>query len=225
MARRTSTASRNSPEMGRPRSFTDEAAFQATSHLLTTRGASELTLAAIAREVGCTGQALNARFGTRHGLLMAYVEWSAIRQLALFNRVRGDGLSPLQALRQRFAIPSEERAEELDGAGSQILRLSLLGEARFDPELKRVHKEQMDEFVWELAKLIEEAVSAGELADTIDAEATSRLIVYATTGSSVFWFIEEKGTIEADVLKVVDQILQPFMRTEQGATHDRSGDG
>lgn len=211
------TASVRRPEMGRPRSFSDEAAFLATNQVLATRGASELTLAAVARELGCTGQALNARFGNRKGLLIAYTEWAINRDMERFAQARNDSQSPLQALRQRFAIPAAEREEELVGDGNQIQRLSLLAEARDDAELRNWYKQHIGLFTSEVIRLVQDAVAAGELSAQTDPETIAELVLYATTGSSIFWFVTERDTIEAGVVRVIDQILRPYIIEDRGA--------
>lgn len=216
MTARESTGNGRRGEMGRPRSFTDEEAFLATKRVLLHKGASELTLADVARELTCTGQALNARFGTRKRLLVAYSEWVLNRDLDRFRQARFDSHSPLAALRARFATPVAGREEELADGGAQLHLLSLLAETRLDPDLMERHNERIVSFKSEVARLITEAVEAGELSRSIDAWETADLILVAMTGASILWSVNERGSIVDEILYTLDRILNPYLTTGEG---------
>src|SRR5687767_10768486 len=100
-------------EIGRPRVFSDDDVFAATARAVARLGYASLTVEAVAAEVGCTGPALIRRFGSKRGLLRAYLERANAVSLARFRRVRQAHASPLEALRARFRIPTEERPDEV----------------------------------------------------------------------------------------------------------------
>jgi AcrR family transcriptional regulator len=196
---------------GRPRSFTDEDAFEATKRVLLREGAQGVTLADVARELDCTGQALNARFGSRRSLLIAYSEWASDRQLARFRDVRAAHASPLRSLRARFELPLAGREDELADTGGQIQLLSMMSEAREDSEFAARHTHRAALFEQEMAILLEEAVTAGELSADTDPGEVAHLLLTSMVGASALWSVTAQGSVVAEVLRVVDRTLAPYI--------------
>ena len=81
-------------EVGRPRSFEDDAIFAATARVIARVGHDGLTLAAIAEEVGCSAPALVQRFGSKRALVRAYIEWSIDNIQQRWDKVSAPELSP-----------------------------------------------------------------------------------------------------------------------------------
>jgi len=90
---------------GRPRAFADEAVFPATAHTLARLGYGRVTLAAVSAEVGCTRQALLRRFGSKHALVRACLQWIVTGTADVYRAIRTARDSPLQALRAHFLLP------------------------------------------------------------------------------------------------------------------------
>ncbi|CAN5329366.1 hypothetical protein BH09CHL1_BH09CHL1_24770 [soil metagenome] len=199
-----------SKEIGRPRSFTDDTVFNAVNTVLQEQGFSGLTLAAIAKTVGCTGQALNARFDSRLGLLAAYIDWAIERDVVRFQQLRLENLSPLAALRARFLLPIEGREEEISGNGSNMRILSLILESRQFPEFAERTRLRIESFQQHLAELIEGAVRSGELV-TDDPAGLAHLIMVATTGASMLVTPDgEIGIVDA-VTYAIELTLAPYL--------------
>jgi AcrR family transcriptional regulator len=199
-----------SKEIGRPRSFTDETVFQALTEVAQENGFAGLTLAAIAKKVGCTGQALNARFTSRVGLLADYVDWASARDMERFQAVRARNLSPLETLRARFMLPLEEREEELSDGTEQVRILTLILESHQYPEFARRIQKRIDAFEHEMTLLIREAIEAGEL-QVANPEGLSHLIMVATSGASTLWPASGQGTVVEEVNRVIELLLAPHL--------------
>lgn len=206
----TNPALMRSKEIGRPRSFTDEAVFLALTEVVQENGFAGLTLAAIAKKVGCTGQALNARFDSRIGLLVDYVDWASARDIERFRAVRSKKLSPLETLRARFKLQLEGSDEELSDGTENLRILSLILESQQYPEFAQRIQKRIDAFEHEMTLLIREANEAGELR-VANPEALSHLIMVATSGASTLWPASGEGTVLDEVTRVIDLLLAPHL--------------
>jgi AcrR family transcriptional regulator len=195
---------------GRPRQFTDDNVFHATNRVLGRHGASGLTLAAVARELGCTGQALNVRFGSRSDLLIAYTDWAAARQMRRFDEVRAAHDSPLQALRARFMLPIEGREDELADGGAQRQMLTLFAESIGDPRLSERWAASGTGFRAAMTDLIREAIARGELIKT-DPDQLSMTLLAAMIGIAVIWEPAYETPLVDTVSNLVDHILLPYL--------------
>jgi AcrR family transcriptional regulator len=200
---------------GRPRQFSDEDVFHATTRVLHQFGAPGLTLAAVARELGCTGQALNARFGSRIDLLIAYATWSSDQQLERFAAVREANPSPLQALRARFMLPIAGREDELADGGAQRQMLTLAAEAGGDPRLGAAWAASGQRFRASMSQLISEAIDCGEIIET-DPDHLSWTLFAALVGLAVVWEPRPDASLVDAVITMVDQILDPYLTGAAG---------
>jgi AcrR family transcriptional regulator len=200
---------------GRPRQFSDEDAFHATTRVLHQHGATGLTLAAVARELGCTGQALNARFGSRTDLLIAYAAWASDQQMERFATVREAHASPLQALRARFMLPMAGREDELADGGAQRQMLTLAAEAAGDPRLGEAWAASGQRFRAAMSELISEAIDAGEIIET-DPDQLTWTLFAALVGLAVIWEPRPDASLVDAVITMVDQILAPYLTGSTG---------
>jgi AcrR family transcriptional regulator len=66
VTRPATSARKRCGEIGRPRIFTDEAIYLATTRAIARWGYARITLDEIASDLGCTRQALARRFGSKH---------------------------------------------------------------------------------------------------------------------------------------------------------------
>jgi AcrR family transcriptional regulator len=202
-------------DVGRPRSFSDEDAFRATTRLLIEHGASGITLADLARDLGCTAPALNVRFGSRIGLLKAYYAWATQMDSERFQRVRETYDSPMAAVRARFTMPAHDRLEELVDSTGQAKLLSLLSEAQADAEFADLVAERSRIFERDLTELLQAAIDTGELRPC-DPAKLSHLIYTCFVGASFVWSVKPHGSVIDEVMSVLDTALAPCL-TETGA--------
>lgn len=173
-------------------------------------GFAGLSLAAIAKRIGCTGQALNARFGSRMGLLVAYVDWASARDVERFQFVRAERLSPLETLRARFHLPLEGREEELSSGADHIRIMSLIIESTEFPEFARRIRNRIEVFEHQLSMLIREANAAGEL-NVDNPEGLAHLIMVATSGGSTLWPAGGQGSIVDEINRIIELLLAPYL--------------
>jgi AcrR family transcriptional regulator len=158
----------------------------------------------------CTGQALNARFGSRLGLLLAYSDWSLERNLQRFHEVTATHESPLAALRARFMIPTREREDELTDSGGQLHMLSVILEAYREPEFARRYRSQIKSFEDQVSLLIRASISAGEL-NVDEPDELAHLLLLSTVGGSALWPMVGGETLIDEVMRIVDSVLAPYL--------------
>ncbi|HEY7034076.1 MAG TPA: TetR/AcrR family transcriptional regulator [Thermomicrobiales bacterium] len=198
---------------GRPRVFRDEDFFRATTRVLGRAGYEGLTLDAIAREFGGSTMAISRRFGSRRGLIRAYLEWSLGAVRERFARAREQPGSPLEALRARVRIPAQERIEEigdpLDAERSANLR-TFWSAVRSDPEFRSLANQSVRDSERAVAELLELAAAAGEIADC-DAREIGRVLIAAWTGTTALWAGDgPEGTLPERLETVFDAIIAPY---------------
>lgn len=204
------TVTKTGRDVGRPRSFSDEDAFQATTKLLIEHGASGITLADLARELGCTAPALNVRFGSRIGLLKAYYAWATQMDSERFKRVREQYDSPLQAVRARFSMPARDRLEELVDSTGQAKLLSLLAEAQADAQFADLVAERTRAFERDLTDLLQAAIDAGEL-NPCDPAGLAHMIFTSLVGASFLWSVKPAGSVVDETAGILETALAPCL--------------
>jgi AcrR family transcriptional regulator len=198
-----------SREIGRPRSFTDDDVFAAMARAVARFGYARLTIEAVATEVGCSGPALIGRFGSKRGLMLAYFERSREVALARFETAQRSDRSPLEALRARFSIPTDERPDEV-GSPSAYINLLLFHLAAWeDPELRALEAQRQRMFEDQIAVLLQEACNAGELADCAP-RGLARLLLAAMTGTALQWAADPDGDIGERLVEVIDEVVEPY---------------
>jgi AcrR family transcriptional regulator len=203
------TTSAPAREVGRPRVFSDEAIFLATQMTLAREGYGRLTLDAIAHEIGCTRQALVRRFGSKHALVLAYLNWSLGHVAAGYRSVRESYASPLEALRARFVWPAEQRPREIGDPNSQANILSFFIGAREDPEFSKRLAEINQVYLDEIGALLQSAMEAGELRP-VDAAMLAHLLFASTTGEVVLWASHPEGEIVDRIGAIFDAVVAPY---------------
>ena len=203
------TKATGSRESGRPRTFSDEAAFLATADALARLGYGRLTLEAVAGRIGCTRQALVRRFGSKHALVLAYLEWVVAGAPERYRAVREAHPSPLAALRARFLLPVEERPYEVADPEGQGNILAFFVGARDDPQFHAVLAQLQAVYEAEVARLIAEAQAAGEVVEVDPAELGHTLIA-ATTGEILLWAADPGGSVVGRIARVFDAVVAPY---------------
>jgi AcrR family transcriptional regulator len=194
---------------GRPRSFSDDAVFRATGRVLARLGHSRLTLPAVAAELGCTRQTLIHRFGTKRDLQLAYAAWASDRIATRFRTVRAQHASPLAALRARFMVPAQEDLAELTEPAGYAHFVGFLVEAQYDEGFRENFVHPFRRWEAEVATLIEEARTAGELIDGDPAEVAHQLFV-AAMGASLVWAADPHGSIIDELLRAFEMTIAPY---------------
>jgi TetR/AcrR family macrolide resistance operon transcriptional repressor len=197
-------------EVGRPRVFSDDAIFSATERTLSREGYGRLTLDAIARDIGCTRQALVRRFGSKHSLVRAYLDWSIAQTAKRYQEVRAANPSPLVALRARFLWPAEQRPREIGDPTSQANILSFFIGARDDPEFRERLATINQVYEDEIATFLACAIEKGELREA-DPRELSHTLIAITTGEVVLWAANPEGDVIQRIGRVFDAVIAPYL--------------
>ncbi len=200
---------KKSRDVGRPRSFSDEEVFLETTKLLIERGAAGITLADLARSLGCTAPALNVRFGSRSGLLRAYFTWATHMDQARFAKSRAKHASPLKALRHRLLQPANDELEEVLDGSSRARLLSIFAEAQRDDEFAALIGAQNAAFEAELASSLAAALDAGELKGA-DPVRLAHLLNVGLIGAGYLWSVKRQGAVRDEISTVLDSVVSPY---------------
>ena len=196
---------------GRPRTFSDDAIFEAVTAVLQRDGYRSFSLRSITRELACSRQTLIHRFGTTDGLLKAYFEWSQARSLERFALVREQHQSPLEGLRARLLMPLEDRPDEIGDRRDMAGQLAFGLEATFNDDLLGPVRRGHELWIEEYARFIEAAIAAGELRPT-DPDNLARQLYATAYGAAVFWVTGGfTGTFSDAMEWALDLILAPWM--------------
>ncbi len=192
--------------VGRPRSVSDEAIFEAVSTVVADVGPAGLTLSAVAERAGLSAPALAQRFGSKRRLLVAYAASAAGSVDDLFEQARKgspDALSTLRAALVAFAAPVATRAALANNLAFLYLDLT-------DPELGALAAEQSRLLRRRLRGLLREATAAGDVVD-VDPGALADTLYTVYNGALVTWAIDGRGSLARWLTDRLDRVLAPYL--------------
>ena len=189
----------------RPRATTDHQLLMA-AHRAITRIGPNLTLADVAAEAGVSPATLVQRFGSKRGLLLAFVSSASGATAAQFAQIREAHPDPIAALREvvrcyaRMA-PTPEAVSN----GLAFLQIDMI-----DPEFHRHAHQQASDTVRELRRLLDAAVADGRL-EKCDTRRLARALHSVIGGSMVAWGVLREGSAEDWMLGDVETVLKPLL--------------
>ena len=188
----------------RPRKASDDEIFVATQRAMQRLTPAELTLKEIADEAGLTAGALVQRFGSKRGLMLALMErWSASAR-DMFDGIRAATSSPLGAIRY-WAECMAAMGDSAEGLAHHLGWLQQdLGDPDFHPYAQRNARDARAE----LARLVQDAIDAGELPRDVDANDAARLLEAVVGGSLLSWGFHRDGTAKEWMAHDVERVLQ-----------------
>lgn len=192
--------------MARPRTTTDEAIMRATGRAIGRHGPARVTLAAVAEEAGLAPATLVQRFGSKRGLLLAFAAQAAHGVQGLFRRAREAHGSPLAALHTALgdlASGVQTPSELANNLG--FLQLDLA-----DPGFREHAASHLRRMRDEVAALLADAVTAGELADGVDTARLARAVQVTYNGTLIVWAVTDDGPLAATLRADLDQLLRPY---------------
>ena len=191
--------------MPRPKTVADDAVLDAAVRVIDRGGPGELTLAAVAREVGLAPATLLQRFQSKRGLLLAINSrgsdgaGSSLREATKRHR------SPLRALLAGLA----DTSARVTSPETMANHLAFLQIDLSDPEFHQLALAYTTAVREEIKRLLDAAVEAGEL----EATDTSRLAQGVQTtynGALITWAIYRKGRLDAWLRRELDTLLAPY---------------
>jgi AcrR family transcriptional regulator len=189
----------------RPRETTDEHLL-AAAHSVINRVGPHLTLAEVAKEAGVSPATLVQRFGSKRGLLLAFVSSASGTTGLEFARIREAHPDPIAAIREAvrcFArmAPTPEAVSN----GLAFLQIDLS-----DPEFHHHAYVQARDTVEEFRRLLNQAVKAGRL-ERCDTRRLGRALHAIMGGSMLSWAVLRVGSAESWMLADVDTLLKPLL--------------
>jgi AcrR family transcriptional regulator len=190
----------------RPRTISD-ADLLTAAHRVVTRLGPNLTLADVAKDAGISPATLVQRFGSKRGLLLAFVSSATGETAAQFARIRQTHPDPLDAIRDvvrcyaRMA-PTPEAVSN----GLAFLQMDMS-----DPEFHRHALVQARDTLKQLRRLVEDAVKAGRLVKC-NSRRVARALHAVIGGSMVAWGVLREGSAEKWMMEDVDTVLAPLIR-------------
>ncbi len=179
----------------------------ATARVMSRLGPAQWTLGDIAAEAGLTAGALVQRFGSKRELLVAFTEQVAAATPTMFTGLRAAHPAPLAALRAY----AECMARMGESPGALAHHLAYLQLDLTDPDLHRHVREQARATREAIRDLLDDAVAAGELAPSVDAEALARTVEATVSGSLLTWAFYQEGTAASWVREDLDAVLRPYL--------------
>jgi AcrR family transcriptional regulator len=193
--------------MPRSRTTSNPEILDAVTRVVSRVGPARLTLADVAAEAGLAAPTLLQRFGSKRGLLLEVARHGADRLPEQFGRARQAQASPLEALLQALA----ESAAALRTPEEVSNHLAFLQMDLSDPEFHVFALEHAVAMRKEIAALLHEAISAGELSGC-DAENLARTVQTAYNGALVTWAIFREGPLDVWIRGEADEVLAPYAR-------------
>ena len=191
----------------RPKKASDEEIFAAAMKVMSRLGPTELTLADIAKEAGLTAGALVQRFGSKRGLQITLAKGVAKSTGEMFDGLGEAHHSPIATL---YAY-GDCMAQMAVTPAALARNLAWLLQDLTDPELRKYTAAHAQATRRELRRLVEAAISAGELRKTADAAAIARSIEVTVGGSLIAWAFYQEGTATSWVRHDIDAIVGPLL--------------
>ena len=151
---------------------------EAVVTLAASKNPSEITTAAIAKQMNLTQGALFRHFPNKEAIWQAVMEWVAERLLARIDRAAQDIESPLAALQAMFLSHVEFVAEH---PGVPRMLFGELQRTETTPA-KRMVQKLLQRYGERLNQLIELGKACGELSVTLDNEAAAMLFIGSIQG-------------------------------------------
>jgi AcrR family transcriptional regulator len=194
---------------GRPKKLNDHEVLAAATRAMARRGPAELTLADIAQEAGLTAGALVQRFGSKRALLLRLMADYSGSSAAMFAALKADAASPLEAIRS-YGRCMAQLATSPEALARSI---AWLHQDLVDPEF-RVHLLAQARGVRkELARLVTEAVEAGELPAHVEARGLAAAIESMVSGALFAWAVHQEGKAETFMARQLDALIAPLTAT------------
>lgn len=195
--------------MARPRKVSDEQVYAAAMRVMSRVGPAELTLAEIADEAGVTPGALVQRFGSKRQLLVTMSGLLSADMSQFFQQLREQHAAPLDIVRAY----AECMAAMAPSSAALLRNFAYLQADLADPEIRKRLVAQSREVQRQLASLLEEAVSRGELSRDTDVAALVRNIEALVSGALWTWAFHEQDTAAHWLRNHIDALLAPHLRT------------
>lgn len=193
--------------MPRTRTRSDADILEATARVVSRVGPGRLTLADVGEEVGLSPATLLQRFGSKRGLLLAFVSSSTADLAREFDEARAAHPSPLDALGSALV----RMTRYFDTPEALANNLAFLQQDLTDPEFHQATREHFRAIDAAIESLLEAALHAKELVPC-DTKRLARAVEAMWNGALLHWAIHRRGALPASVAEQLDTLLQPYRR-------------
>ena len=171
-------------------------------------GYRELTLEAIANDVGCTRQALVRRFGSKHQLILCFLETMVARVTTLYEQETETTGAPLEILHARLTRPWAQRFITTTDYRAQANILTFILTIGHDPALASRIATMNGIAMTGIESLLQAAIERGEL-HGIDARVTTHVLYTVWLGETINWCIDPTIDLSARLDRALALILDP----------------
>ena len=191
--------------MPRPKTVDDDAVLDAAVRVVDRGGPGNLTLAAVAREVGLAPATLIQRFESKRGLLLAIARRAADGGGASLREAATRQRSPLRALLSGLAgMTSGMASPETLANQLAFLQIDLS-----DPEFHQYALTHATSVRREIEALLGAALAAGEIRTT-DTARLAQAVQTTYNGAMITWGIYRKGRLDRWLRRELDTLLAPY---------------
>lgn len=203
----------------RPRTVEDSAILEAAVTVLGRIGPDRLTLADVGGQAGLSAATLVQRFGSKRELMLSVLKFATDGMGERLDAAIQNHESPLEAI---FAA-AMDRAGPLGGPEALANLLAFYLSDLGDPEFRALAVENARRAVAGFKRMLDEAVAAGELAESyVDTDELSQTIYSLVMGTLLTWTVTGDGSYRTRIRRELDILLRPFRRGPRkaaGLTH------
>jgi len=196
--------------VGRPRGFSDEDVFRATTRLLLNGGLANVTLKHVAARIGFSYQAVAQRFESKEGLVRAYFDWMGVVITDLAATIMAARMSSAERLLELLTLPIDPRLFDADTLELQASWTLVALELRREPVLEPIIARQNGEYGEFLATVVREGQEAGELAPG-KPEEIAELVLAAGTGAAMQWLFGQREPLLVKMERCINLALRPYV--------------
>lgn len=195
----------------RPRETSDQQLLAAAARVMQRRSPSQLTLADVAKEAGVVPATLIQRFGTKREMILTLCRTAPASCAEAFAAAGAKHKSLLHALIALYA----EGTSFAPTPEAMANGLAWLQNDLTDPDFHAITLEQFRILRDETKKLLDGAVTAGELRPC-DTAQLARLIQHTNGGAMLAWAIYRHGSVASYVRRELTALLAPYRSSRAG---------
>jgi AcrR family transcriptional regulator len=189
----------------RPRTVSDDAIIDATLRAIDRHGPARMTLADVADDARLSPAAIVARFGSKHGLLLAVSRRATEKIDDDFADALSHTPSPLRALLDVLvATVKEIESPETLGNHVAFLQLDLV-----DPELRTQARAHARALQRNIVGVLDAAVRSDEIIAT-DTRRLARCVYTTFNGALISWALGGRGKLGPWVRHEIEFALAPY---------------
>jgi AcrR family transcriptional regulator len=194
---------------GRPRTISDEQIMSAVASAVGAVGPHRLTLADVARAAGVSTGVLVQRYGSKRGLLLAFVRVGVEAFPLPMTAAFGSAEDPVEGLVRAVLSISWNDISPAEFANHLAFLHLELADDEFRELLGRHHTRVRTE----LATLVRTAVAAGRL--TGDPELLAAAIEAVRNGTQLTWAMTRTGPLADALRRDLTTLLNPYVVEER----------